>query len=193
MSQRPAQVRGRRRALTSHEIELWSQVTRLIKPLHENPLLPAKEAPPPQAPTAQAASASPPPVIPESKVVAAAERREPPLARLERRVKQRLARGLTSVDDAIDLHGMRQDEAHAALRRFLFRAQAGGARVVLVVTGKGKPAGEWPADDRGVLRRNVPHWLRSSDLRHVVLAFEEASHRHGGAGALYVRLRANRV
>lgn len=35
----------------------------------------------------------------------------------------------------------------------------------------------------------VPHWLSDPDLRDVVLGFEEAHLAHGGAGAIYVRLR----
>jgi DNA-nicking Smr family endonuclease len=35
----------------------------------------------------------------------------------------------------------------------------------------------------------VPHWLRLAELRPLVLGFEEAEQRHGGSGALYVRLR----
>jgi DNA-nicking Smr family endonuclease len=65
---------------------------------------------------------------------------------------------------------------------------------VLVVTGKGltkqlADGDQWR--EPGVLRRNTPHWLRSPQLRSVVVGFEEASARHGGAGALYVRLRRN--
>jgi DNA-nicking Smr family endonuclease len=43
-----------------------------------------------------------------------------------------------------------------------------------------------------VLRRVVPHWLRLPELRALVLGFEEAAPQHGGAGALYVRLRRRR-
>ena len=87
--------------------------------------------------------------------------------------------------------GMNQAEAHQALRGFLRHSQASGARLVIVVTGKGGPldeAGPW-AHERGVLRRLTPHWLREPDLREVVLGFEEAGRAHGGSGALYVRLR----
>ena len=42
---------------------------------------------------------------------------------------------------------------------------------------------------RGVLKRMVPHWLRLPELRGIVIGFESASVRHGGEGALYVRLR----
>jgi DNA-nicking Smr family endonuclease len=108
-------------------------------------------------------------------------------------LKRDLARGRSAVDSAIDLHGMNQAEAHHALRGFLVHAQSQADRLVIVVTGKGgsksRPdAASW-IDEPGVLRRMVPHWLREADLRAVVLGFEEAGRAHGGAGALYVRLR----
>ncbi len=85
--------------------------------------------------------------------------------------------------------GMTQAEAHGALHHFLARAQNNGARLVLVVTGKGeaRPSTEFGAS--GVLRRAVPLWLKAPEWRVFVVGFEEASRPHGGAGALYVRLR----
>ena len=115
----------------------------------------------------------------------------PLLAPIERRLKRELARGRGAIDAALDLHGLTQPEAHQALRGFLRHSQARGARLVIVVTGKGGPLDEpggWP-HGRGVLRRLTPHWLREPDLRSVVLGFEEAGRAHGGSGALYVRLR----
>lgn len=112
----------------------------------------------------------------------------PPLAPLERRVRTSLRRGSRSVDAVIDLHGMRQSEAHVALIGFLHRSRASGHAVVLVVTGKGGGGGD-PYAERGVLRRSVPHWLRLPELRPLVVGFEEAAHHHGGGGALYIRLR----
>jgi DNA-nicking Smr family endonuclease len=191
MNRRPT-TSARKRALTAHELELWSLVTKLVIPLRNPPspaILPAAE--PLQTKVVVPATASFK-EQPAARKATPLEPGKPPLVGLERRVRQRLSRGLTNVDDAIDLHGLRQEEAHVALRRFLFRAHASGARLVLVVTGKGRRTEELHAEERGVLRRNVPHWLRASDLRPIVLAFEEASHRHGGAGALYIRLRAFR-
>ncbi|MGB7092558.1 MAG: Smr/MutS family protein, partial [Methylovirgula sp.] len=100
----------------------------------------------------------------------------------------KLARGAIPVDAAIDLHGMRQQEAHHALLGFLSRAQRDGAKIVLVVTGKGESR---LADgiETGVLRRAVPLWLNAPEWRHLIVGFEEATRTHGGAGALYVRLR----
>ena len=82
----------------------------------------------------------------------------------------------------IDLHGRTQSEAHAALLSFLHRAQAAGARFVLVITGKGLAGG-------GILREQVPRWLNQPPNRGRVLAFDYAQAQHGGMGALYVLLK----
>ena len=69
------------------------------------------------------------------------EKKTPALAPLGRRLKQRVARGREPIDARLDLHGLTQTQAHAALLRFLRRAQADGVRMVLVVTGKGTSKG----------------------------------------------------
>ncbi|GEP08290.1 Smr/MutS family protein [Methylobacterium gnaphalii] len=109
---------------------------------------------------------------------------------LERRERMGLRRGTLAIDARIDLHGLYQADAHAALIGFLLRSRQAGHARVLVVTGKGGDAAmDGTFSERGVLRRSVPHWLRGAELRAVVLGFEEAARHHGGAGALYVRLR----
>jgi DNA-nicking Smr family endonuclease len=118
------------------------------------------------------------------------------LAPLDRRSTRRIAAGRIEIDARIDLHGMRQSEAHAALRRFLERCRADGCRTVLVITGKGGPLRRAPSEsmddtgrDRGVLKTNVPRWLAEPELSALVIGFTTAHVRHGGAGALYVTLR----
>jgi DNA-nicking Smr family endonuclease len=129
------------------------------------------------APPAPRVSAPPPP--PPQK----------PIAPLDRRTKQKLARGREAIDARLDLHGMTQSEAHMALARFLRRAQGDGCKFVLVVTGKGvRGTGE----TRGVLRRQVPQWLALAEFRELVIGFEAAHVGHGGEGALYVRVRKPR-
>ena len=168
------------RRLSAEEVELWLAVTRgvarrsgtaLPEPRHAATAKPAKAEDPP----------APAPASPSKPAL-------PGLAPLERRARQKLARGMTGVDAAIDLHGMRQHEAHLALHGFLGRAQREGAKIVLVVTGKGESR---PAEgfEVGVLRRTVPLWLRAAEWRSLVVGFEEASRSHGAAGALYVRIR----
>lgn len=105
---------------------------------------------------------------------------------LDRRSAQRLKRGQTPIEARLDLHGMTQEEAHGALRRFIARMYAEGRRTVLIITGKGMQGGG------GVLRQGVPRWLAEPGCRALVLAIEEAQARHGGAGALYVLLRRRR-
>jgi DNA-nicking Smr family endonuclease len=114
----------------------------------------------------------------------------PPLEPLGRRTKQRLVRGRETIDGRLDLHGMTQSEAHGALLHFLRDASARQKKLVLVVTGKGGRGGG--ERDRGVLRRQVPHWLALPEFRAFVIGFEEAHVAHGGEGALYVRVRRTR-
>jgi DNA-nicking Smr family endonuclease len=180
--------RSRTRQLSSEEKRLWSHVARHVKPMKGKLLPPEPEAGDAPAPAPVLAS---PPLL--SPLPAPAKPTPPPLAPMERRTLQALRRGRKEVDSVIDLHGMRQEEAHFALLRFLHRAQVSGHGLVLVITGKGGAAvSPGLFEERGVLRRMVPHWLRLPDLRALVIGFEEASPQHGGSGALYVRLRRRR-
>ena len=113
----------------------------------------------------------------------------PPVATFERKEVRRLGSGRTSVDARIDLHGMRQREAHGSLRAFLAKAQSRGHKHVLVITGKGGRTEQDGSYERGVLNREVPRWLSEPEFRQWVVSFTTASKRHGGEGALYVRLR----
>jgi DNA-nicking Smr family endonuclease len=178
----------RPRALKPDERRLWTQIARSVRPLPSKPPLPEPEPEPATASAEQAPQAPPPPPMP-----APTRPSLPPLAPIERQTLLGLKRRKRPVDAVIDLHGMRQAEAHDALFAFLHRSQRAGHGVVLVVTGKGgAPSGDALFEERGVLRRVVPHWLRLPDLRPLVLGFEEAAGHHGGSGALYVRLRRRR-
>ena len=115
----------------------------------------------------------------------------PPLAPLTRKAKKRIARGNHAIDGRLDLHGMTQAEAHDALFGFLRAKQTRGARVVLVITGKGA-RGNDDNGGRGVLKRMVPMWLGMPDFRGLIIGFESAAIGHGGEGALYVSLRRGR-
>lgn len=173
------------RRLSPEEIELWLGVAESVE-RRPGATLPARlEAPP--KPEVVAAPAPPTP-LPQP----APPRAPSPQPRLERKLKQQLSRGRVSADAAIDLHGFRQAEALSALRHFLLGAQAQGARVVLVVTGKGGRSPDMfdmTGGEVGVLRRAVPLWLGLPEFRHLVVGYEEAAPWRGGAGALYVRLR----
>ncbi|HUC48316.1 MAG TPA: Smr/MutS family protein [Xanthobacteraceae bacterium] len=178
---------SRRRRLTDDEEALWTGITRSVKPLR-----PAKT----KAKAADPARTMAPKALPQRATkshqvaVPPSPKRPPPLAPLDRREKKRVARGRDAIEARIDLHGMTQSEAHAALMGFIRRAQSNGARLVLVVTGKG--SGTSRHGEGGVLRRQVPLWLALPELRSFILGFDAAHVAHGGEGALYVRLRRNR-
>ncbi|MGF1595311.1 MAG: Smr/MutS family protein, partial [Kiloniellaceae bacterium] len=106
---------------------------------------------------------------------------------LDRRKAERLRRGKLPIEATLDLHGLRQAEAHRRLERFLAESQAADRRCVLVVTGKGLHK-----EDGGVLRQAVPRWLNDAPNRARVLSFDYAQQKHGGTGALYVLLRRRR-
>jgi DNA-nicking Smr family endonuclease len=178
-----------RRPPTGEELELWEKVTETVAPLERpRPKAPAKttpaaEKPAPPGKRPKPSKPAPPPVVQRPKSPA-----PPALNPFDRRTLSRISRGTVAIDARIDLHGLTQEAAQARLHRFLADAQASGAKLVLVITGKGKP-GAASGEERGVLRRVVPHWLGSPALRPVVIGFDEAGPGHGGSGALYVRIR----
>jgi DNA-nicking Smr family endonuclease len=180
----------RRRGLTYEDRVLWTHVTKAITPLRADALIAADDS------ADEPADASPPKKHPPKfskpvkQTVAVAKPLPPKLPTqmepLSRRMKQRVARGKHQIDARLDLHGFTQHEAHAALLRFLRSANARDARLVLVITGKGR------GGEVGVLRRQVPQWLALPEFRDLVIGFEDAAIAHGGEGALYVRVRRTR-
>ena len=161
------------RTLSEAENDLWRQVTGDVDPLQETGatenLPPDTEKPPAQT------SAPGAPTRPPELVHGAAPG-------LDCATQQKMRRGKISMQARIDLHGMTQDEAHRALKDFLYDCQAAGLRAVLVVTGKG-------AGGEGVLRAAVPKWLNEGENRQMVRAFSHAQPKDGGEGALYVLLK----
>ncbi len=118
---------------------------------------------------------------------------------LDRRTRQRMARGNVDIEARLDLHGMGVEQARMRLRAFLAECRMQGMRTVLVITGKGASPfsrhtlhgyDHWHAPERqGRLRRLVPEWLHEPDFAHNVAGFQPAHPMHGGGGAFYVRLR----
>jgi DNA-nicking Smr family endonuclease len=182
----------RKRALSEEERALWDSVAKQTKPLRKKPRA-ARAAQETDAPLAAKPAASPSPAAPAKRMRPAEATPAPvppPLAPLGRRERSQLSRGRKEIDARLDLHGMTQDRAHRVLSDFLHRAHAGGLTFVLIITGKGKMGAE---SERGVLRRQVPQWLGLPEFRTLVVGFEEAHIGHGGAGALYVRIRRARI
>ena len=96
-------------------------------------------------------------------------------------VMRKLKRGEYRVEDECDLHGLRVDEAKAALREFLAESLARRLRCIRVIHGKGMNSGP-----RGpVIKTAVNMILRKTGP---VLAFTSARRIDGGTGAINVLL-----
>lgn len=108
---------------------------------------------------------------------------------------RRLTRGELNPDAKLDLHGFTEAAAHRMLLNFVQGAHHRGARLLLIVTGKGAPDPHAPFDlelggrSRGVLKTMVPRWLDEPPLAGAIVLKHTAHRRHGGDGALYVYLR----
>jgi DNA-nicking Smr family endonuclease len=107
---------------------------------------------------------------------------------LDPRLVSRLRRGDFSMQAHLDLHGMTQRDAKAALIEFILESVRKGRRAVLVVHGRGlrSPGG------RAVLKHATAQWLSHGTIGAYVLAFTTARMYDGGAGAVWVLLRRER-
>jgi DNA-nicking Smr family endonuclease len=184
---------ARKRSLRPEERALWRKIAKSVTPIDEARLKsieedveatrPAKPAKPEGKPT------------PRSRVRSPKPERRPEVTPVDRGGERRHRRGKIEIEAKLDLHGLTQDSAHAALRGFIQTAHFHRMRTVLVITGKGfkthkRDAEPWEyVEEVGVLRRRLPQWLGSAELRVMVSGYSAAHVRHGGEGAFYVTLR----
>ena len=103
---------------------------------------------------------------------------------IPRKVLRDLHHGRWAVQDQLDLHGMRVDEARSAVVLFLAMARRRGQRCVQIIHGKGYRS----ASGEQVLRNRTRAWLMQKDE---VLAFCDAPPGQGGGGAVLVLLKAS--
>jgi DNA-nicking Smr family endonuclease len=175
------------RRLSAEEQALWAKVVATVRPLDTKAAAaaPDEAEPEPSAPLAVPRHRSGP-------APAAAKQAKPqPGATLDGTWDRRLARGLGSPDVTVDLHGHNLSTAYALLDDRLERAIAGGARLLLLITGKPPSDDRRPAA-RGAIRAAVGDWLAASRHAGDIAAVRNAHPRHGGAGALYIVLRRKR-
>ncbi|WP_255509564.1 Smr/MutS family protein [Oceaniovalibus sp. ACAM 378] len=190
--------------LSAEDRALWRRVADQAVPMHparSKPSYPPEPAPPPPDPE--------PPRAPIPTFTMGQRVRDtrpafdlvPPVQQrlaqdrlnMDHKAFTRMRRGKLPVEGRVDLHGMTLAQANPTLTSFILGSQSMGRRLVLVITGKGSgkrhdPFGSGP----GVLKRQVPQWLRMAPLSQAVLQVSEAHQSHGGSGAYYVYLRRNR-
>ncbi|RWO99107.1 Smr/MutS family protein [Mesorhizobium sp.] len=169
--------------LSEDDRVLWNLVARTAKPLKGKSAIDIPDIGP------DIADDTKPPLRDQAMAPAAATnaRTQYVSHALDEPTLEKLSKGRLPIEGRVDLHGLSQDEAYSLLFSFLHRAHAGGIRYVLVITGKGSSSG-----GDGILRRAVPAWLSTPAFRPLVSSHDHAARKHGGSGALYVRLRRTR-
>mgnify|MGYP000209316801 CR=1 FL=1 len=197
------------------DFDLWVRLTETVTPLRRKAKAKAMSAPAaldsaagkasepsppdPRRRPAAAPPKSPPRAAPPKAPSPPPPPKLPPLTGLDRRTSQRLMRGQLPIEARLDLHGETAETARVRLYGFLANARASGRRFALVITGKGQTQyarhtlhgfeGFDTPERQGRLRRLVPQWLQEPEFRALISGFQPAHPKHGGGGALYVRLR----
>jgi len=192
------------RGLSVAEAALWRRVTATVRPLDPRRACPVKATaqsapvedtvvrPPPRGERQRkpAAEAATPDKAQEDRG------RTPPLSPdrgLDASWDRRLRNGLVAPDFTLDLHGHTLEQAHRRLDMGLDQARAMGARLVLLITGRPRPAEAADRGERrGAIRAKVLDWLAAGPHAADIAAIRRAHRRHGGDGALYVVLRRRR-
>lgn len=182
------------------DFALWKQVSKTIKPLDPQSASQLEQIPNGSVPfvvTKSAENSS----MPSTKSAFEQSHITPHLefTGLDRRQQQRFLRGRVEIDARIDLHGENLETARVKLWRFLADCMDQGHRTVLVITGKGTAQFTrhtlhgrdlYESLPRtGKLRNALPDWLHETEFRMLVSGFQPAHPKHGGGGAVYLRLR----
>jgi DNA-nicking Smr family endonuclease len=176
--------------MTTKDKNLWDAYKHGVKPVQKKPL---KTPLPPEGRgrgggssasavfeiTSNVSSRPPPPPTPSLK-----GRGSLVSVTLERKREKSLRQGNVEIDAKLDLHGMTQTEAFAALTKFMHKCVTAEKRQLLIITGKGKIS-----EGGGVLRRNLGNWLAQLPEAPSILALRPAAPKHGGEGAVYVVMR----
>ena len=171
------------RRLSPEERALWQKVVLSVRPLHGAHISAESDSGPLPPPPCKTAKTPPRAAAPKSA-------REVGTT-LDASWDRRLSRGLLQPDSTVDLHGHNLATAYSLLDLKLEQAITGGARVLLLITGKAPASADRPVK-RGAIRAAVGDWLAASRHAGSIAAVRGAHPRHGGAGALYIVLRRRR-
>jgi len=99
--------------------------------------------------------------------------------------QRKMDQGQIPIDISIDLHGMRTDQAFSAFEQAIDRAYSQQMRFMLVITGKGRNS----STPEGVLRTELPRWLKLPHISGKIIRASQATRQHGGDGAFYILIK----
>jgi DNA-nicking Smr family endonuclease len=176
--------KNRPRTPNATEQQLWETATKGITPITARTV--AKITPQPTGKRERPKGDTTGRIILETlKPITTPKPRDPSSYQLDNTLNRKLVQGDLPIDGKIDLHGLTLHQAHARFMAFFHQKQKAGARLLLIVTGKG-PSGE------GVIRKNLPLWCDDHTTSPHILKTTAAAAHHGGSGATYILLRRSR-
>ena len=115
---------------------------------------------------------------------------------IDKNVYSRLKSGKINPEKTLDLHGLKYNEALNIVRSTIISSYNRHLRLILIVTGKGRKVDFNNTlnieRQKGILRKSLPDWLDTNELRPLILNISSAHISHGGSGAFYVYLRKNK-
>lgn len=191
MKKSPIYPMKNKKFLTQQDAEIWNKITKTAKPLsnQQNSYsgnignfeqdIEAKYILP--VPVSKLHSSTTPVYQPPVQLKPAKQTTPKDL-----KTTRKIQKGAIKIDGRLDLHGLTQDDAYQILYERIEDAYFSGKKILLIITGKGNMG-------RGVLRERVPQWLASGPFGIMVSEIGPAHASHGGAGALYVRIRRRRT
>ena len=114
-------------------------------------------------------------------------------ADIDKRTFQRFKKEKSQPEAVLDLHGFTTDIAYEKVCNFIISSYNQNKRIVLIITGKGlEHENQDIFTPKGSLKQIVPEWLKSDELKNMILSFIHPSPKLGGTGALYILLRRKR-
>jgi DNA-nicking Smr family endonuclease len=93
-----------------------------------------------------------------------------------------LKKGLLKLDDVVDFHGYRLNDARIVLKNFLIMSYKSNYKNILVITGKGQ-------NNSGALKKELPNWLCEKEISKYIISYMNAPQNLGGEGAVLIRVK----
>ena len=105
---------------------------------------------------------------------------------IDKSTLKKIKKGSFQIDNSLDLHGSKLIEAEIKVKNFIRESFKKQQSFLLIITGKG-------FQGEGKIKRNISLWLNCLEFSKIILAFSNADKKDGGEGAIYVKLRRNKI
>jgi len=93
-----------------------------------------------------------------------------------------LKKGLLKLDNVVDFHGYRLNDARIVLKEFIIMSYKSNYKNILVITGKGQ-------NNSGALKKELPNWLCEKEISKYIISHMHAPQNLGGEGAFLIRVK----